>query len=512
MGLVLMPNEIKMNMSTLRIYLESATRRYQNVREKVYEYSVNEELTTESYQKSKELMDVCYQLIADGMNAVGESIRGDIDTIRGRIGDEYLNEDILKAQINMLRVQCEQYEAKIRSLQTKKSYASGSSVQGLIESYRAIIENLKEQIAVLQEKLNFLYEVRDSTANLFQSAIGLLAALRNVIADGGVNVDAYNVLYEKLGLPVITEEVKRLVEMEEFRKDLIEQGFPEGYMHYLMILHEKYPEWKFEAVITGIDYGEFARFQESSKVKCGDYNNRPKYCTELDFKKEDDPKYHDANSEAIFFFMNPYSMLQLVRDDYTNAMQFLVADQELPESYIDKVLPAILSKEDEAVISAIKNADSCVNPVFMAAVYSVEDGPKGEEYNGETIYNFFNIGADNGRGDARQYAYDQKWYTLEDCLKGSEEVFQKYLNRGQDTLYAMTWDFNSYMSGDDLKQFSTLVNDAEDKAISMCKRGDDQFNLHYEFTFKIPVYENVEKYGALSDPNHVTYKLEDIVK
>lgn len=193
--------------------------------------------------------------------------------------------------------------------------------------------------------------------------------------------------------------------------------------------------------------------------------------------------------------MNPYSMLQLVRDDYTNAMQFLVADQELPESYIDEVLPVILSGEDEAVISAIKNADSCVNPVLMAAIYSGEGGPKGEEYNGETIYNFFNIAADSGGGDARQYAYDKKWYTLEACLKGSEGVFQKYLDRGQDTLYAMDWDFNSYMNDDDLSQFSALVNDAEEKAINMCKRGEVQFDLHHEFTFKILVYENMEKYG-----------------
>lgn len=515
MGLVLMPSEIKTNMKMLQSYLESETERYQNVREKVYEYSVNEELTTESYQKSKELMDVCYQLIADGMNAVGESIRGDIDTIRGRIGDEYLNEDLLIMQIERLRAQCEQYEAKIRSLESKKFLLVAVGVtgfHGIIAHYKEMIENLKEQIAVLQKKLEFLENVEESTANLFQSAIGLLAALQNVIADGGVNVDAYNVLYEKLGLPVITEEVKRLIEMEKFRKDLIEQGFPEGYMHYLMILHEKYPEWKFQAVITEIDYRDFLEAQFIGKVKCAE---KEKYCDKNIFSTEKSGKYYEANREAVRFFSNPYSLLQTESEaGYENAIQFLKVDQKLPQEYIDMMVPKILlidealaSEKEERIIEAIKTVDCGVNPVALAAIYAAESGPKGEDYNGKAVYNVFNIGGTTGREAARRYAYDHEWFSLEACLEGSKSTLEEYINVGQDTLYAMDWNYVQYETDKPIvHQYSTLVNDAEDKALNICKRKGKKLDLHQEFIFKIPVYENVltygdEKYGAFPDPN-----------
>lgn len=89
----------------------------------------------------------------------------------------------------------------------------------------------------------------------------------------------------------------------------LEQGFPEGYIKYLMILHEEYPEWKFEAVITEINYEEFVAFQLSIQVKCADFDNDEKYCMASDFPGEVDPTYYDANREAVNYFMNPYSML-----------------------------------------------------------------------------------------------------------------------------------------------------------------------------------------------------------
>lgn len=516
MGLILAPDEIKTNMEVLRCYLNSMTECYQNVLERVYEYCDEEALDTESFRKSKNQMEICYRLIAEGMISAQESIAGDIDTLLGCIGDEYLNEDELEAQIEKLQAQCEQYEKSINTLRLMNFYMAGLNVSGVIKNYQSMIENKREEIAVLQEKLIFLHEAEDLTVNLFQLVMDSLTTVQNVIRDAGVNVRGGD-FPEEPGWLTELDDIEELEEMDDFESDLIKQGFPEGYIKYLLILHEEYPEWKFEAVMTGIDYKAFADFQESSKNKCADISYIPNYCLPYDFEGEIDIKYHDATKEAIYFFMNPYSMLQLGTNHYTNAMQFLKADQKLPEAYIDKVLPVILGTEDEDIIEAIKNAESCVNPVFMATIYSEENGPKGEIYKGKPVYNFFNIGANSGGGDALQYAYEQGWYTLEDCLKGSEEVFRAYINRGQDTLYALDWDFMSYMNDNNLKQYSTLVNDAENKAISMCKRGDVVFDLHYEFSFKIPVYENIitygdEEFGALPDPNHVTYSLGEDTK
>lgn len=188
-------------------------------------------------------------------------------------------------------------------------------------------------------------------------------------------------------------------------------------------------------------------------------------------------------------------------------MQFFKADQELSEDCIEYMVRKILQGEDEDTINAIINAESCINPVFMAALYAGENGPNKEYYKDEDVYNLFNIGAYSGREGAREFAYNQGWFSLEKCIEGSEEIFQEYIDRGQDTLYALDWDFISYENGEELKQYATLVNDAEDKAIMMCKKYGKSFDLHHEFTFKIPVYVNVTtsgegEYGALPDPKH----------
>ncbi len=532
--LILEPYEIKANMKVLCSYIESMTECYKNVRERVYWYVDDEDLDTESWRGSKHKMDICYRLIAEGMISVQESIIGDIDTLLGCIGDEYLDEDELETQIKNLQAQCGEHEKRLKDLRVLGFLFGGRYVYDAIENCQEMIDNLKEQIAELEKKLKFLIEVNNSTAGLFQEAMSTLSTVQNAISDGGVNVRDGNGFDGDLGWLTELNAIEGLEEIDDFESYLIKQGFPEGYIKYLKILHEEYPEWKFEAVITGIDYKEFAEFQISSVLKCGDYDDKPNYCLADDFKGEKDDKYHVAKPEAIFFFMNPYSMLQLGTGNYTNAMQFLKADQELPKDYSDKVVSVILQGKDPAVIEAIQNADSCVNPIFMAAVYLGENGPYGKIYNGNNdtnadasvdndnikrVYNIFNIGADSGEDDAVQYAYEAGWFSLEECMRGSEELFQAYVDRGQDTLYALDWDYMSYMNGDEenLKQYATLVNDAELKAINMCKRGKEIFDLHHDFTFTIPVYENIipygdEEFGALPDPNHVAYILEEYLK
>lgn len=188
MGLILAPDEIKTNMEVLRSYLNSMTECYQNVLERVYEYYDEEDIDTESFRESKNQMAICYRLIAEGMVSVQESVTGDIDTLLGCIGDEYLDEDELNEQIEKLQAQCEQYEQKIKNMQVMKFFLGVISVRGVIENYQKMIENWIEEIAILQEKLFFLREVEDSTVNLFQMAMGSLTTVQNAIRDAGVNV------------------------------------------------------------------------------------------------------------------------------------------------------------------------------------------------------------------------------------------------------------------------------------------------------------------------------------
>lgn len=283
-------------------------------------------------------------------------------------------------------------------------------------------------------------------------------------------------------------EAKASVSLD-FESELRQKGFPEGYIKYLMILHEKYPEWQFEPVITHVDYQEFLQYQIDNQFKCARIDETPEYCTDKRFTIEKSENYYIATDDTIRFFSHPYRILQI--DENKNVLQFLKADQDLPREYAEKAVEKILKGKDEELVSAITNSDSCVNPVFIATIYKGEGGPAGELYNGEKVYNLFNIGGYSGRDDSLKYAYDHKWFSPEKCIEGSEETLQNYIERGQNTLYALDWDYQSYGETRSVRQYASLVNDAQIKASLMVIKDSEIFDWNQEFVFSIPVYDNV---------------------
>ncbi len=302
------------------------------------------------------------------------------------------------------------------------------------------------------------------------------------------------------------QKIKDRMDILMYEAELRMAGFPDGYIKYLLPLHEKYPKWKFEAVITNVDYEEFYMYQIDNELKCADYDSNPNYCTTKRFKIEN--MYYVAAKEAVIYFSNPYSLLQTGEGKCNNAVQFLKADQELPEDYVNKIFSILRDEKDTDICNAIQNSESCMNPVFMASLWSAENGPAGEIYKGQKVYNLFNVGADGGAEDSKEYAYQKGWFSAEACIKGSEETLKGYIDRGQNTLYALDWDYLSYGTVN-MHQYAALVNDAEDKALQLTKKGDDVFDLDYELTLSIPVYENIpsysdeEDYVAYPDPNWV---------
>ncbi len=289
-----------------------------------------------------------------------------------------------------------------------------------------------------------------------------------------------------------------------FEMELRKKGFPEGYIVHLMKLHEKYPNWEFEPVFTRVDYMDFINQQIQDKNKCAETEE---YSTTNDYAGETHPRYKDATQDAIIYFSHPYSMLQ-TNDKFEYSMQFLEAKQVLPKEYVDKAVDYILRNKDPQIVEAIKNSNEDINPVFMASIYLLENGPVGEEYNGQLVYNLFNVGATSGRQSGKEYAYNQGWFTLEDCIEGSGELFQKYLDRGQSTLYAMDWNYQAYgNTGGITGQYATLVNDAANKAKGL-SQFEENIDLNHEFVFSIPIYDNLPTYNnephtAFPDPKEM---------
>ena len=294
---------------------------------------------------------------------------------------------------------------------------------------------------------------------------------------------------------------------DDFESDLKSQGFTECYIKHLMKLHEKYPKWKFEAIITSVDYEQFVNYQVTNKFKCAEISQNPQYCTAEQFTGEDSKDYYVATKEAIRYFSHPYSMLYTDEKlTYENALQFLKAKQKLSKSYTDTIVTSILYDKSTDIIDKIKNYSGSINPIFLSCVIAGETGPIGESYNGKLVYNLFNFGAKSGKDSGKKYAYDKSWFSLDDCINACEAEFSVFFNGGQETLYSLDWHFQAFGSGGAVKQYATLVNDAENKAIMMAKRNNVQFDLDQEFVLSIPVYNNIPTYNnqpcePFPDPN-----------
>lgn len=291
----------------------------------------------------------------------------------------------------------------------------------------------------------------------------------------------------KYGGLIRIQEVPEYDKEDEYRRYLQKKGFPNEYIDCLEILHDIYPVWEFEAIQTNIDFEEFVDFQYKKKYKC----TRKK--SESDgkiYEGEKSGKYFEVKREVIHQYANPCNILQYEKGKKIQAMQFLKAEQSIPKEYSDEIVEKIMGENyNKEVVEKVKNMKIRINPIFIAAIMCAENGPFGEEYNGVKIYNMFNFGANDGREEGRKYAYEHKWFTAEACLDNSEELFNKYLDRGQDTLYALDWHFAAYKKGDDIMQYATLVTDARDKAAFLTHRNDEAMQL--PLVFSIPIYDNI---------------------
>lgn len=233
MGLILAPNEIKTNMENLRSYLENMAECYKNVQEKVHEYYSEEQLVAESWLESQYRMEICYLLIAENMTSVQENIIDDIAALYDYIGDEYLDEDELNAQIERLEAQCQSYEERITEINSMSAVLPSAGcvadMASTIGIYQEAINTIKEKIAILKEKLIFLHEAEDLTVNLFQSATDLLTTVRDAINDGGISINGGNSLPDSPGwLTVLSgkDEDSLVIENIEVNGRVVDQIIP----------------------------------------------------------------------------------------------------------------------------------------------------------------------------------------------------------------------------------------------------------------------------------------------
>lgn len=191
MGLILAPEELRTQINLMREYMNDNVACYMNAKESIQQYVSDEQLISESWEASKEKMNICYAAIIAGALAAIDSTNSDLNILESSIGNEYLNQDLIEELIKSYEEQCKTLEGLIEEAKSGQNnleeLCGGNSwqkVAGVVFGLGAEIARMKIQMEVLQAKLDFLDHVNETTADLFESAISMLSTVTTAIRDG----------------------------------------------------------------------------------------------------------------------------------------------------------------------------------------------------------------------------------------------------------------------------------------------------------------------------------------
>ena len=315
---------------------------------------------------------------------------------------------------------------------------------------------------------------------------------------------------------------------QDFETTLQEQGFPETYKNALRNLHSVYPGWKFKGVHTGLDWNDVVK-AESAVGKNLVYYNSPASWKSTDEKAYnwtanawygfDGSTWVSASTEAVQFYLDPRNFL-----DDSGIFQFETLEYEdyHKEEGVSNLLAATFMRgnytdtdgEERSYASTFMEAGKAtsVNPYHLAARCYQEQGLNGSASSSgnvgglEKIFNYYNIGAyPLGRQSAVVtgliYAsgtdenYLRPWNSrYRSIMGGAKYVGERYVKKGQNTLYFQKFNVVNKENGLYSHQYMTNLQAASAEAAKM-KRAYS--NLEgTDLVFRIPIYNNMPEVPA----------------
>ena len=191
---------------------------------------------------------------------------------------------------------------------------------------------------------------------------------------------------------------------EAFEAELNNQGFPESYKCKLRLLHAKYPNWKFVAFHTNLDFSRSVRAEQAvSSINGGSIY----YATPVE---ETESGWYIANTETVEYYLDPRNFLNEERI-------LMFEDLSYRDYYTESAIQTILKGTFMAEYSLIDNqtyasifveagTTAQMSSVYLASLARQESGSNGSKatsgneftYQGTTykgLYNFYNIGANS---------------------------------------------------------------------------------------------------------------------
>ena len=276
-----------------------------------------------------------------------------------------------------------------------------------------------------------------------------------------------------------------------------------GYKALLRQVQSEHPDWIITIKYTGLDWNTVITNEY------GFSGSSPRSLTQSPYmnkwKSDEDDNAYDvhqnwyrASKAAIAYMMDPRNSLE---EAWIFQFQDLSSSAGTRTNIQTMVKGTFLNKE--SIINAILSTaqEQGISPFHLVSRILQEQGSDGHgvmngySYNGRIVYNLFNIKVSGNSSDGiiagAQYAYDNNWFTPEDCIKGSAEFLkEKYINKGQSTLYFQKYNVvdksNLYNH-----QYMQNIRAANDEGNKIYQTYRDSGLLNSQFEFVIPIYENM---------------------
>ncbi len=331
--------------------------------------------------------------------------------------------------------------------------------------------------------------------------------------------------------------------MASDRKEGIE-SFPASYQPYLRELQKKYPNWKFTALYTGLDW----KYVIDNENKFGknlvpkSYSDRWKNTKPGQYNVEVDKGWVDCSRRAIEYTMDPRNFLNYVRvfqfeglsyDEKTNnksGIEKILYGTEFYNKTVQYLTSSgstvtMSEKYSDLILSAGKT--SKVSSYHLASRIKQEVGPflshssiSGNVVSYKGLYNFYNIGATSSSEpmgaikNGLQYAKDGKgasqatkdkylipWNTKAKSITGGGIfIGSSYIHLGQDTIYLQKFHVSSSSGELFWHQYMTNVLAPYSESKSIYNGYANTGLLDGSMSFIIPVYNNMPEI-PIQNPN-----------
>ena len=302
-------------------------------------------------------------------------------------------------------------------------------------------------------------------------------------------------------------------------------AFPESYKNALRRLHDKHPNWKFEAKYTGLDFNYSVDSENSGNRSMiyvssttpfswlstapGDYD----WATDT-YVNKDGASWKGAARDLIAYYMDPRNFLD-------EQQIFMFESQSNESTHSRNVTAGILNGtfmsdgngynyngKYYTYVDTFMEAGqiSGASPYFLASRCRQEVGGGSAAADGSYgYYNFFNIGAyasgsgnavSNGINYASQTGswrrpWTSPWLSI---VGGAEFLAQSYINIGQNTDYFQKFNVVSQPYYD--HQYMGNIQAPASEGSSRYSTYKELGVLDSEMTFVIPVYENMPETAA----------------